>query len=585
MTKKSENTGLGEFRIPLLMDSRRLVGLFLALALAFAAGWGGLRGYRAWRHGYLLHQAETALTRKDFRSAVLCARQALASRPTDRHACRVMAEIAEALDSREAIFWRGHVAASPGATVADRLAWASAALRFDEMSIADHALLSIPPASKRTAQFHTLAGMLAVDVKDLRLAEFHFASACQLDPTNDLGRLNLATVRLHSGEPRLVEQSHRTLAELKGRDHYRLSALRALLSDALQGARTAEATRYAEELAAAPSATWQDHLQLLSVLHGSRPEALSPALARLQQEAVRGAPEVAQTALWMVSRGMGREALAWVNGLPTELSSKDPVPMALAEMLAATSAWEGLKAHVSAREWPGREELRLAWLARSCRELGDAAGARRSWKLAVSSVASRPMELVLLARLAKRWGWNPEAEDLFWILAGAPPYQRWALQQLFVQMQARGDTRGLKRVMQRALELDPTDRVARNNLALYSLLLHSETDAAFHHAEEVYQGNPSNAVFTSTWAFALHQKGRTTEGLRLLETLPEKDLRQPSIAAYRGILMAAMGNAAAAQESLSHVRDSSLLPEERELVAAARRSAGDHVSGKRSVLP
>lgn len=576
---------LAAFRVPLLLDSRRLALLGLALALILAAGWGGLRGYRAWRHGYLLRQAEAALARKDYRGAVLCARQALGSRPSDRGACRVMAEIAEALESREAIFWRGRVATLPGASVEDRLAWASAALRFDETTLVDEALLSIPPASRRTAEFHTLAGMLAVDAKDLRSAEFHFASVCQLEPTNELGRLNLATVRLRSADPRVVEEARRVLGELSTRPSCALPAQRALLAAALSANQMEEAERIADRLTANSNANWQDRLQGLGVLLRTHPARFEPTLARLQQDAAKRPAEIAQTMSWMVANGMDSGALSWARGFPPEVVNREPVPMAMAEVLAATSNWSDLQRWVEKTVWPGREELRLAWLARACHEQGDSAGSRRSWKAAVASVSSRPMELVLLARVAKRWGWNAEAEEVLWSLAGSSAYQKWALRQLFVLSQERGDTRGLRRVVERALELDPGDKVALNNLALYTLLLHGDVDAASRHAAAVYQSNPSNAVFSSTWAFALHAQGKTAEGLRVLNTLPEKDLRHPALAAYRGILLAATGDTAAATGCLELAKTATLLPEERELVEAALRSIGREVSGKRDGQP
>ena len=529
----------------------------------------------------MVARARVMLKASDYRGAVLSARHALQMHPADPEACRVMAEIGEVLESREAIFWRVKVSTMPRATTADRLALAAVALRFDEHALADQALLSVPPAARRTAQFHTLAGMLAVGAKNLHSAEAHFSSVCQLEPTNELARLNLASVRLCSRDPRAVEEARRTLRELSARPSCPVVVLRALFAAALKANQMEEAEKIADRLVANPQASWQDLLQRLQLLRVRHRDRFEASLAQLQAKAAKRPEAVAQTVAWMVASGMGGAALSWAERLPPALLACQPIPLALAEARATALDWDGLRKLVERAEWPAKEELRQAWLARACRELGDPNGARRAWKSAGTSVSARPMDLILLARLAKRWGWNAEVEELLWGLVGTPQYQKWALCQLFTVLQERGDTWGLRRVVERVLELDPNDKVARNKLALYTLLLHGDTASAAHHAAEIHESSPSNTAFASTWAFALHAQGKTAEGLRVLEALPEKDRRDPSIAAYRGILLAATGNAAAATECLDLAKAAALLPEERELVEAARRSLSRDVSGKR----
>jgi tetratricopeptide (TPR) repeat protein len=558
-------------KVPWLLDSRRLLRVFLLVVAGGAILGSAWWGWREWKQRRLVAQARACLEQKDYRGAALHARQVLQRKPKEAEGYRLMAELSELAGFREAIFWRGRVSAHRSATVADHLALASVALRFGEAGVADDALMLVPPASRRSAEFHTLAGILAVDTGNLRLAEFHFASAVQLDPTNDFRRLNLATVRLRSASPSAVEESRAVLGELRRRKGCEASATRALLADALQGARSAEAVALAREVLAHPAAAWQDRLLALTALARFHDRGFSASLSRVQEEAVGRAPEVAQTLSWMVANQLAVDALAWAQKLPPSLRSEEPIPTAMAEVLAANGDWAGLRRLLESREWRGREDLRGAWLARALRELGDSAAARRSWKQAVAAVSARPTEMVLLARLARRWGWMPEAEDLLWRLAASPPYQKWALQVLFAVLQERGDTRGLRRVVEGGLALDPSDMAARNNLALYSLLLRTEMDAAVRNAGTVYRGNPSNAVFASTWAFALHASGKTAEGLRVLESLKPSELRLPSVAAYRGILLAWTGNVALASECLALANAARLLPEERELVEAARR--------------
>ena len=66
-------------------------------------------------------------------------------------------------------------------------------------------------------------------------------------------------------------------------------------------------------------------------------------------------------------------------------------------------------------------------------------------------------------------------------------------------------------------------------------------------------------------------QGRTPEALKLMQSLSAGDLKRPSIAVYYGFLLAAGGESLKADDYLAASGGGALLPEEKALVAQARR--------------
>src|SRR5262245_31478231 len=80
-----------------------------AVCCASAAAWFAPRLYRTWKHEHLLRQAKTFLEASDMRNAAICLRKALLSDPSSVEAAQLMARLAEAGGSREAVNWRARL--------------------------------------------------------------------------------------------------------------------------------------------------------------------------------------------------------------------------------------------------------------------------------------------------------------------------------------------------------------------------------------------------------------------------------------------------------------------------------------------
>jgi len=86
-------------------------------------------------------------------------------------------------------------------------------------------------------------------------------------------------------------------------------------------------------------------------------------------------------------------------------------------------------------------------------------------------------------------------------------------------------------------------------------------------AAEAYAQAPTNADVVSTYAYALHLRGRDQDGLAALQKLNPSQLAQPSAALYYGLLLSATGKAGEAAPYLQIARtQGQLLPEEKRLL-------------------
>ena len=91
--------------------------------------------------------------------------------------------------------------------------------------------------------------------------------------------------------------------------------------------------------------------------------------------------------------------------------------------------------------------MRNALAARALRELGQLQESGQQWKEAVAKVGTRPEQIFGLADLARKWGWQSEAVDLWWLAAKDPINAEKTLRMLYDFYASRRDTQELYRVL------------------------------------------------------------------------------------------------------------------------------------------
>ena len=208
--------------------------------------------------------------------------------------------------------------------------------------------------------------------------------------------------------------------------------------------------------------------------------------------------------------------------LPPTLLVKRTTPLNLAEAFMATSDWEGLRKFCAGTKWDAFEYMRnalprgrcVSW-ARCRNQVSN--GRKRSLRL-----STRPEQIFGLADLARKWGWQSEAVDLWWLAAKDPINAEKTLRMLYEFYASRRDTQELYRVLVHLEKVRPTDLSVRNNLAQISLLLNLNPDQAYRAAREVYEQEPKNPDYAATYAFSLYLQGDVKKALQRLLVFPKR---------------------------------------------------------------
>jgi tetratricopeptide (TPR) repeat protein len=335
---------------------------------------------------------------------------------------------------------------------------------------------------------------------------------------------------------------------------------------------TLTALELARQLDSFPDKTFADQLLLLTALDAAKDNGFAAFLQEMKTTSADDAERAAALLTWLNVHKRERDALAWSRTLPLGILGGKLVQIALSDSYLGAKDWTGLQKLVSSGNWGTVDFLRNALQARALRELGSESESDSQWSEALKKAAADPRQALSLAETVEKWGWRAEAIDLLWIVAKDPVRGDEALRTLSRYFAKNDDTENLYRVLLHEIELHPDDANVQNNFAQLSLLLDLNTDRGQKIAREVYKKDPKNPAYVSTYAFALHTAGDSEEALKILETLSPEQLRQPEIAAYYGIILAAMGDQKRAAEFLDLGEKATLLPPEKALVEKARRS-------------
>jgi hypothetical protein len=380
----------------------------------------------------------------------------------------------------------------------------------------------------------------------------------------------LATLRLGSTNAALAAEGRAVLESLRRSTNLGAVALRSLANDSLRHQDFAAATTWSDQLVANPRCTTEDRLQHLDLLlPGKGPEFMS-YLESLKQGAVTNLAAVRGLSAWLILHDRAGEALRWLTNLPPAVRSQQPVPLATAETYFALKDWSALQGFLADKRWADLEFLRLALLSQASLQQKQIVAATL-WRGAVRETGDRLGPQVILLGLADTWQRTEDKEDLLWHVYERHPGERWTLGELGRLYQAQGNTRGLNKLFGVQAELNPKDFEAKNNLAATSLLLKLNVTKAYELAKGLYNERPDHAIIASTYAFALHLRGNTREGLAVLQKLKPEALEDPSVTLYYGVLLSASGQPALARKYLDLVQPAKLLPEEKQLLENARR--------------
>jgi hypothetical protein len=538
--------------------------------------------YKHHRETRALEQAKSFLSQGDYRSASLSARQALQVNPRSMEACRMLAEVAERSRSPDALDLRRRIV-ELAPTVQNKLMLASTALRSENppYPLATQTLDELKDAAGNVAAYHAVLADRALRLSRPAEAAAEFELASRFEPTNELHQLNLAILQLLSTNTGAPSAARAILERLRASTNVGTIALRSLVAESLGRDDLSAAARFSTPLLADPRSLPDDRLQHLTILQRSQNPEFNAYLSSLQRNALTNATQVYGISTWMIGHGLAGEALAWLTSCPAKLRVEQPVPLALVNCYLSMKDWQGLDAFLQEQKWGDLEFLRFAFLSRAAAVLNQRLASEADWRTAVRLAGNRLGPLTALLSMATSWALDQAREDLLWQIGQRFPSELWALKELERRYTGGGNTYGLNKVYGTMASYAPTNFAAQNNLAATSFLLKLNLPKAHELAKEVFSQHPDQAVVVSTYAFSLHLRGRTKEGLALLEQLKPQALETPAVALYYGLLLSATGETNKAGKYLDIAQKSDLLPEEKALAAEAVKQIGP---GKTNIL-
>jgi tetratricopeptide (TPR) repeat protein len=547
---------------------RKILLIVLCCTAALLAGYAGYRSYKVWKQEHFMRLAREFLAKPDVRNAALCLNKVLRSNPQHLDAMRLMANLTEAGRSPSTLLWRARVVELNPHSVEDRLALARTAVMFRDISLATNTLEGVGQADRQTAAYQNLAGTVAAAANDFDSAKSHFREAIRIEPHNLASQLNLAVIQVHETNASAIAGALNTLQSISKNptnSSLRCQALRELILNAAHNKQTNAEVALCRQLLLETNSVFNDRLVQVEVLHQTRnPEFLS-SLNALQQEAASDPQKLQELATWEMTKISPAETIKWLKKLPPNTLTNQPAATLVAECGMMIGDWRGLQSFLEPQKWAELEFLRHAFKSRALREQGLTDAAKTEWEQALKSANGQKQSFVMLLRLAAQWHWVSEGEDLLWTIVSRYPQEKWATQALTQTLFAGGQTRSLMQLFKQELKGTPSDLAARNNLAMIAMLLDVKELKPHDLAREVYQQAPTNSSFAATYAFSLYLQGKSAEALKVMQQLKPKDLENPSIAGYYGLILKATGSGAKARVYLNWTSKATLLPEERKL--------------------
>ncbi len=536
-------------------------------------GYAGFRGYKVWKQNHWLTMARNFAAQADARNEAICLQQLLRINPRNLEACRMMAVLSEAARSPSALIWRERTLGLNPNSLEDRLALVQTAMIFKDYATATNAIAGVNAADKNTATYHNLAGVIDISVGQIADAAQHFSEAARLDPANPTPRLNLAIVRLHGSNTLDLAEARIDLKRISVEATnftMRCQATRELIGDALRFKDNSTALTLSHALVQPTNAFFSDKLLRLDVLKITGNAELKPAIAQYQRDAASNTAATSEMATWLMTRTSPAETLTWLHTLPMSTQTNQPAALLIAGCQVLGKDWIGLQSSLAKQNWAELDFVRHAFLARSLRGQKLEGAATAEWGVAMQLTRDEKASLTALSRLAAQWQWDDEAEQILWTIVNRYPEETWAgqaLQQAFIM---NGRTRSLMQLFSIQAKRAPADLEVKNNLAMTAMLLNSQDLNPYGLAREAYDKMPQNPSYASTYAYSLYLQKQYAEALKVMQKLTPKQLNDPSIAGYYGLILKATGDNAKAQSYFGWALKGKLLPEEQKLFQQAQ---------------
>ena len=562
---------------------RKIIIIIISSCIvALLLGYAGYRGYRVWKQNHWLALAKDFASKGDLNSESLSLQQVLRANPQNVEACRMMANLAEAMHMPTALAFRERVVESQPQSLDDRLALVQTAMMFKDYATATNAMAAVDEAGRNTVGYQNLAGVLATGSGQVSEALKHFSEALRLEPDNPVPQMNLAVLQLHSSNKLDQAEARIRLQRLSltaTNANVRFQVQRQIVMDSMRNKDFATALSVSKELAESTNAPYADRLLRLDVLKDTKNDQFKPTLERYEHEAANNPARISDLGMWMISKYSLSDALAWLHTLPAQFQTNQPATLIAADCYIGLKDWHGLQVALQNQNWDESEYARHAYLAKALREQGLAQTASAEWSAALQfagdpkrSIGWQKRVNIWLFTRAVEWKWINERDELLWAIVNQYPEERWAAPLLSQTLIAGGRTRPLMQLLGIMVKRDPDNLGLKNDLAMTAMLLNAQELNPYEMAKAVYQKEPKLASFAATYAFSLYLQKQYAEALKVMNQLKPEELKNPAIAGYYGLILKANGDRAGAAPYLALAAKGKLMPEEKQMFDQAAKN-------------
>jgi tetratricopeptide (TPR) repeat protein len=565
---------------PLPKPPLRFFWLWVALIILCLASLApGMKLLQSLRAQWDLNKAEKAFQAGALPEAEEFAYAALRKKPQNIEACRILGKIADLREYSESLrFWH-RVVHSPEVRFEDRVALVEAAIRQQELSLAEQQLGVILGSGQPTAHIYNLAGLLSLRQRRPAVARQWFQMAVELDSNFFRSELNLARLDLYFPKDQKARKDGiQRLKKLSQRnDIGGLESLRTLVEYGQQNPKNYpyEADT-GSRLGTHPLASQKDSCLVIDWQLACRERDLDSVVREFDKNTDKlDVREKIELATWFNSKKLHRKTL---EAFPLDPEAPRELILLQLDAMAALDKWNELSDFLAGNI---RLEPVLVSLfrARVAKELGDQRLFELGWRKSLRESGRNPVALRYLARYAGELGEKKRSAEALEELSRVPGFEGQSLLELIPIYEHLRDTRSLLNTLHRLVELRPDDLVINSDVAYLGLLLNDSSVYPFERAKKVYTEGPRIPAFASTYALSQLRLGFPAIALSAFDQFTLGELTAPGWQAVYAATLLANGRRADAVKIVESIDLGNLKPEEKLLISKLLVEAGRPPSG------
>jgi len=312
-------------------------------------------------------------------------------------------------------------------------------------------------------------------------------------------------------------------------------------------------------------ATVTHKLAALDLEVRKKPDQAGPLLdAAVKVYRDAGGDSLREFGTWLNVHGASSWTLA---AIPSDVAkSNRSLFLVYLDALMAMKKWSEVDAAVSERSVPLEASIMELVRATCAMELGNKDDAIVHWRSAQSAAVGSPEQEFYVAKYARRYGRDSQAESIYRSLTVNPSTARPAYMEL-LGMAFSSETPEVRKILGEMLARWPKDTAIQNDYAYYSILLNEDVEQNRDAAIQLVNQFPSFLSHRSTLALAFLRLQKPDAALDVYKGLDVKWELSPVRfrAIYAAVLMANDRKEEAAH-MLTGVRTDSLRPEEQVLI-------------------